>query len=51
MDTKVCLKWAKRTLTEFVKKNLERHVLLLDNLEAHIIEEFKEVTNSLFGAV
>ena len=48
MDTKVCCQWAKRTLTNFVKKeNLSRHVLILDNLEAQTKSEFKEIVNGL----
>ena len=46
------LGWGKRTLTDFVKKeNFDRHVSLLDNLEAHTKEEFKEFINSLSRVV
>ena len=52
MDTKVCCEWGEKTLTEFIKsEKVSRHVLLLDNLEAHTKEEFKSIVNELSGVV
>ena len=52
MNTEVCLEWTEKSLRKFVTdKELERHVLLLDNLEAHIQIEFREAVKMLSGIV
>ena len=52
INTKVCLEWTEKTLKKFISYGkLERHVLLLANLEAHIQAEFKEAVNKLSGIV
>lgn len=48
MDISVCMKWGEKTIIEFwSQEKFSRHVLLLDNLEAHTKDGFKKLVNSL----
>lgn len=52
MDGNVCQKWVEKTLAKFVEEeNLERFVLLLDNLSSHSNEEFKKSVSDISGVI
>jgi len=52
MDINVCEKWVDKTLKGFIEsENLERFVLLLDNLTTHTEESFKKSVSDLKGLV
>ena len=52
MNTKFCLEWTEKSLTKFVNdEKVERHVLLLDNLEAQTQAEFREAVSKLSDIV
>ena len=51
MDTRVCMEWGEKTITEtWSREKLSRHVLLA-NLEAHTKDNFKKLVNSMNGVV
>ena len=43
------LEWAERTLKPFVNKDTGKFILVLDNLSAHVLSDFRDALKALCG--